>query len=224
MISRTTFCSAQASTIRLARTGPMPSTSRRRSGSASITSNTFSPNARTSFFAYAGPMPRIIPEARYFTIPSSDVGAEVFRKRARNCCPCARSLTHSPDAVIHSPAEIDAAWPTTVTRSRCPRALVRSTQNPFSALWNVTRSTRPARTSCAEAKESEFICSRSTVLAPFSAMADGAANGLSTGRRVRIGQATCLPASLGNGKDRPLAALRDRPYGRAVSVRKRSSA
>ena len=114
MISRTTFCSAQASTIRFARTEPIPSTSRRRSGSASITSNTFSPNARTSFFAYAGPMPRIIPEARYFTIPSSDVGAEVFRKRARNCCPCARSLTHSPDAVIHSPAEIDAAWPTTV--------------------------------------------------------------------------------------------------------------
>ena len=36
MISRTTFCSAQASVMRLARTGPMPVTSRRRSGSASI--------------------------------------------------------------------------------------------------------------------------------------------------------------------------------------------
>jgi hypothetical protein len=28
-----------------------------------------------------------------------------------------------------------------------PRALTRSTQNPFSPLWNVTRSTRPARIS-----------------------------------------------------------------------------
>jgi len=38
MISRTIFCSAQASVIRLARTAPMPVTSRSRSGSASITS------------------------------------------------------------------------------------------------------------------------------------------------------------------------------------------
>ena len=51
MISRTTFCSTQASVIRFARTFPMPVTSRRRSGSASITSNTFSPNARTSLRA-----------------------------------------------------------------------------------------------------------------------------------------------------------------------------
>src|SRR5436309_2560873 len=58
-----------------------------------------------------------------------------------------RSLIHSPVAVIHSPAATVAAWPTTVTRSRCERAFVRNTQNPFSALWNVTRSTRPASTS-----------------------------------------------------------------------------
>ena len=51
------------------------------------------------------------------------------------------------DAVIRSPAEMLAAWPTTVTRSRCPRALARSTQEPLSALRKVTRSTRPARTS-----------------------------------------------------------------------------
>src|SRR5215472_11989835 len=44
MISRTTFCSAQAAVMRLARMGPMPSTSCRRWGSASMTSNTFSPN------------------------------------------------------------------------------------------------------------------------------------------------------------------------------------
>ena len=41
MISRMIFCSAQASVIRLARTAPMPVTSRSRSGSASITSKTF---------------------------------------------------------------------------------------------------------------------------------------------------------------------------------------
>src|SRR5207247_7552775 len=43
MISRIAFCSAQAAVMRPARTGPMPSTSRRRSGSASMTSNTLSP-------------------------------------------------------------------------------------------------------------------------------------------------------------------------------------
>ncbi len=51
MISRTIFCSAQASVMRLARIGPMPVTSRRRWGSASITSNTFSPNALTILLA-----------------------------------------------------------------------------------------------------------------------------------------------------------------------------
>jgi hypothetical protein len=40
-----------------------------------------------------------------------------------------------------------AACPTTVISSRCPRALIRRTQNPLSSLWKVTRSTRPARTS-----------------------------------------------------------------------------
>jgi hypothetical protein len=102
-------------------------------------------------------MPRIIPEERYFSMPSVDVGAEVRRNRALNCCPWVRSLTHSPVAVIHSPAEIIAAWPTTVTRSRCPRAFARRTQKPFSALWNVTRSTRPARTSWVEGATCGFM-------------------------------------------------------------------
>ena len=84
---------------------------------------------------------------RYFSMPSSDVGSEVFKNFALYCCPWVRSLIHSPDAVIHSPAEITAACPTTVTSSRWPRALIRRTQKPFSALWYVTRSTRPARTS-----------------------------------------------------------------------------
>ena len=44
------------------------------------------------------------------------------------------SLVNSPDAVIHSPAEIMAACPTTVTRSRRPRAFALRTQKPFSEL------------------------------------------------------------------------------------------
>src|SRR5664279_3392297 len=67
-------------------------------------------------------MPRIIPEPRYFSTPSTELGADVLRNRALNCWPCVRSLVHSPDAVIHSPAEMMAACPTTVTISRWPRA------------------------------------------------------------------------------------------------------
>jgi hypothetical protein len=47
----TVFCSAQASVIRLARTAPISVTSRSRSGSASMTSKTFSPKAPTTFLA-----------------------------------------------------------------------------------------------------------------------------------------------------------------------------
>ena len=64
------------------------------------------------------PTPRIIPEERYFSMPSAEVGGDVRRNRALNCWPRVRSLTHSPEAVIHSPAEMLAAWPTTVTTSR----------------------------------------------------------------------------------------------------------
>ena len=150
MISRTAFCSVQAAVMRSARTGPMPSTSRNRSGSVSMTSNTCSRNTRTSFFAYTGPIPRIMPDPRYRSMPSVEVGALALRNRDRNCDPYVRSFTHSPEAVIHSPAETAAACPTTVTSSRCPRALTRRTQNPLSSLWNVTRSTEPARTSRSE--------------------------------------------------------------------------
>src|SRR3954464_12439055 len=50
-------------------------------------------------------MPRIIPEPRYFSMPSVVVGAEVRMKRDLNCWPWVRSLTHSPDAVTHSPGD-----------------------------------------------------------------------------------------------------------------------
>jgi hypothetical protein len=52
-------------------------------------------------------------------MPLIELGAEAQSNCALNCCPWVRSLTKSQDAVIHSPAEIVAAWPTTVARSRC---------------------------------------------------------------------------------------------------------
>ena len=88
-----------------------------------------------------------MPEPRYFLIPSMVVGGIALRKRARYWRPCWRSLFQSPLAWMNSPAEITAAWPITVTRSRLPRAFTRSTAKPFSSLWNVTRSTSPARIS-----------------------------------------------------------------------------
>src|ERR1700694_1604320 len=103
-------------------------------------------------------MPRIIPEPRYFSMPSIEVGADVRMKRALNCWPWVWSLTHSPDAVIHSPAEIVAAWPMTVTRSRWPPAFARRTQKPFSLLWKVTRSTKPASTSWVDGSCCGVIC------------------------------------------------------------------
>jgi hypothetical protein len=66
-------------------------------------------------------------------------------------------LIHSLDAVIHSPAGIIAAGPTTVTRSRWPRAFALRTQKPFSLLWKVTRSTRPASTSWVDGSRLDFI-------------------------------------------------------------------
>ena len=91
-------------------------------------------------------------------MPSIEVGADVRMKRALNCWPWVWSLTHSPDAVIHSPAEIVAAWPMTVTRSRWPRAFARRTQKPFSLLWKVTRSTKPASTSWVDGSCCGLIC------------------------------------------------------------------
>src|SRR4051812_2307706 len=92
-------------------------------------------------------MPRIMPEPRYFSMPSSVVGAVALRNEAVNGRPWVRSLTQDPEALTNSPAEISAAWPTTVTGSRWPRTLTRRTQKPVSALWKVTRSTSPARAS-----------------------------------------------------------------------------
>jgi hypothetical protein len=53
-----------------------------------------------------------------------------------DCGPVPSSATRSAPSAGSKPGRMDL-----------PRALTRSTQNPFSPLWNVTRSTRPARTS-----------------------------------------------------------------------------
>src|SRR5262249_5879113 len=79
--------------------------------------------------------------------PSVEVGGEVRRKRALNCWPWVRSLTHSAEAVIHSPAAMVAAWPTPGKKARVPRALGGETPKPFSAVGEVTRHRRPAKTS-----------------------------------------------------------------------------
>ena len=108
MISRTAFCSAQPAHDALtARHGPMPATSVSRSGLASMISKVSSPKAATMRLAMAGPMPRIWPEARYFSIPSAPVGGVALSISALNWRPCVRSLTQAPVAVIHSPAPID---------------------------------------------------------------------------------------------------------------------
>ena len=71
---------------------------------------------------------------RLLSMPSAEFGGEARRNRALNCWPWVQSFTHWPEAVIHSPAAMVAAWPTTVTTSRWPRALARKTQKPFSTM------------------------------------------------------------------------------------------
>src|SRR3954467_9229124 len=76
-------------------------------------------------------------------MPSAVCGGLVLISAALNWSPCARSVTQSPVAVTYSPTTTCWQLPTTVTTSRCPRAATRSTQYPFSSLWNVIRSTTP---------------------------------------------------------------------------------
>jgi hypothetical protein len=94
-------------------------------------------------------------------------------------------LTHSPDAVTHSPAEITAAWPTTVISSRWPRALIRRTQKPFAALWKVTRSTGPASTSRSDGMGSGFM------MFCDSSMSGGPRGRSSTDAHKALGSESC---------------------------------
>ena len=134
MISRTAFCSAHADTTCAWRFGPIPGSSTSRAGSFSMTSNTSAPNVRTSCPAKWGPMPRIIPEPRYFSMPSRVLGGTTRKCSARNWSPWLRSLTHAPSASTNSPGATLAALPTTVIGSRRREALTRSTQKPVSSL------------------------------------------------------------------------------------------
>src|SRR5271157_868064 len=93
-------------------------------------------------------MPLIKPLARYFSIPSRDVGGLHLRNVALNCSPCSLSCTQLPRALIHSPALTLARAPTTVTNSRWPFTFTRSTANPVSSLWKVMRSINPENPSC----------------------------------------------------------------------------
>ena len=148
------FCSAQASVMRLPHRADADHF-RRRPGSASINRT---PSRRTP--ARASWRKRGRSRGSFPT----EVFLDALDRRRRGGLqrprpelrPWVRSLIHSPDAVIHSPAEIDAAWPTTVT-DREPARLGSETQNPFSSLWKVTRSTRPASTSCGYAFNSGSI-------------------------------------------------------------------
>src|SRR5215208_2222603 len=95
-------------------------------------------------------------------MPSSVVGGAALRKAALNCSPWVRSLTQIPLAWTNSPGLMAGAAPTTVTSSRCPRTLTRSTQKPVSGLWKVTRSTRPARASRSGAEAAGTGCAMLT--------------------------------------------------------------
>ena len=89
-------------------------------------------------------MPLIIPLPRYFSMPSREFGACARRVSARNCRPCCGSRIQSPVAA-HPFAAVDRGQrPSTVTRSRWPRTLTRSTAKPFCSLKKVTRSTWPS--------------------------------------------------------------------------------
>ena len=52
-------------------------------------------------------MPRIIPEPRYFSMPSTVVGAVALRKEALNWTPWVRSLIQEPLACLHELAGRD---------------------------------------------------------------------------------------------------------------------
>src|ERR1700734_351964 len=62
-------------------------------------------------------------------------------------------LHHRPCAVSHSPALTLASSPTIVASSRRPSILTRSTVNPVSSLWKVTRSIRPEAASSGREEE-----------------------------------------------------------------------
>ena len=116
--------------MRLARTAPMPVTSRRRSGSASIDRNLFTEGAHQllgvdwSNAAYHA-------RAEVFLDAVERRRLRGLQKLRLKLLAVGAIVDPLADAVIHSPAEMTAACPITVTNSRCPRALIRRTQAGF---------------------------------------------------------------------------------------------
>ena len=102
-------------------------------------------------------MPRIMPEPSYFSMPSIDVGAEVLRNRAFKLLAVRNGRSSIAPRRHPFAGGNRRRMATTVTRSRCPRAFARRTQKPFSVLWKVTRSTKPARTSCVDDCGGDFM-------------------------------------------------------------------
>ena len=148
MISRTAFCSAQPDTMREARIGPIPETSVRRSGAGLDDLEGVHAKGRHD------PLGHGRADAAHLT--RGEVLLDALHSGRR------RGLEHlglelepvravaDPDPAGGDPfacAETAGVWPTTVTRSRLPRAWTFRTAKPFSALWKVTRSTEPARVS-----------------------------------------------------------------------------
>jgi hypothetical protein len=78
-------------------------------------------------------LPRIIEIIATFL---AEHRAGAFEVAERRYMQAARDFGCTEEAATRwvAPAETIAAWPTTVATSRCPRALARSTQKPFSAL------------------------------------------------------------------------------------------
>ena len=158
MISRTTFCSAQAPVMRFARTRPIPVTSRSRSGSASMTSNTCSPKARTSFLRvdrtdaadHPGPEVLLDPVDRGRRRRAQEVRLELLAMGA--VVDPFTGGRHPLARRDHRGVADDRDQVAVAAR------LVRRTQKPLSALWKVTRSTRPASTSWVDGSCCGLIC------------------------------------------------------------------
>jgi hypothetical protein len=101
--------------------------------------------AESAHLAYTGPMPRIIPEPRYFSMPSSDIGAEAFKNFAIYRSPWLRSDPFARCGDLLAGRD-HRGIPYHRDQFAVAAHLDPQTQKPFSSLWYVTRSIRPAST------------------------------------------------------------------------------
>ena len=142
--SRIARCSVHATASWSALTAPSPDTSRRRCGCSSSTFSVSSLKCCTIRNAVTWPMPLIMPEPRYFSIPASVVGASSDTLVARSCSPWMRSTSMIPRARMREPAETRGNVPMTVSRSLRPGMLTFTIRKPVSTFSNVTSATSPS--------------------------------------------------------------------------------